>query len=145
MPGRFTAVVRAVAVCVAVALGLCAAAPAFAAEGAAPLPPTIKIRPVLVPVVSARGEVQRYNHLEVTLELLNAAKVPEAQAIAPRLQDAVLGVIYIGVEKGWITNGAITNAQAVRQKILERSEALMGRASVTRILITPVAKQAAWP
>ncbi|MCW2246793.1 hypothetical protein M2352_002384 [Azospirillum fermentarium] len=145
MSGHVSAVLRALAACVAVALSLCAAAPALAAEGAAPLPPTIKIRPVLVPVVSTRGEVQRYNHLEVTLELLNAAKVPEAQAIAPRLQDAVLGVIYIGVEKGWIVNGAITNAQAVRQKILERSEALMGRASVTRILITPVAKQASWP
>jgi len=140
--GRRLAVLRAVLLSLATVL---AATPVLAAEGAAPLPPTIKIRPVLVPVVSSHGEVQRYNHLEVTLELLNASKVPEAQAIAPRLQDAVLGVIYTGVEKGWIVNGSITNAQAVRQRILERSEALMGRSSVTRILITPVARQASWP
>ncbi len=141
---RCLAAARALLLSLAAALAV-HAAPALAAEGAAALPPTIKIRPVLVPVVSVRGDVQRYNHLEVTLELMNASKVPEAQAIAPRLQDAVLSVIYTGVEKGWIVNGSIANAQAVRQKILERSEALMGKASVTRILITPVAKQASWP
>lgn len=118
---------------------------AGAMEAGAALPPTIKIRPLLVPVINPSGQVERYNHLEVTLELLNAAKVPEAQAIAPRLQDAILGVIYTGIDKGWIVNGNIANAQAVRQKMMERSEALMGRSSVTRILITPVAKQASWP
>lgn len=113
-------------------------------NGGVGLPPSLKIKPLLVPVVN-NGRIERYNHLEVTLELANAAKLPEAQGIVPRLQDAVLAAIYTGVDQGWIVRGNIANAQALRQKVDESTEKLIGKEEVTRVLITPIARQASWP
>ncbi|HYD70406.1 hypothetical protein [Azospirillum sp.] len=117
---------------------------ASAAEGAAALPPSIKLKALMVPVV-AHGQVEKYNQLEITLELADATMLAQAQAAQPRLQDSVLTVIYKGIEEGWIVRGNIVNANAFRQKISEASQRLIGKDAVSRVLISPAGRQAAWP
>lgn len=127
-------------------LFLAAAAPsaAVAAEGApAPLPPSVRIKPLMVPVIS-HGKVEKYTQIEVMLEIANATKLGEVQLAMPRLQDAFLSAIYKGVADGWIVRGNIANIPALRQKIEDESTRLLGKDIVSRILITPLARQSAF-
>lgn len=124
--------------------GLAAPSAVAAAEGAPALPPSIKLKALMVPVV-AHGQVEKYNQLEVTLELADATMLAQAQAAQPRLQDSVLTVIYKGIDEGWIVRGNIVNANAFRQKIAEAGQRLIGKDAVSRVLISPAGRQAAWP
>lgn len=121
---------------------LSGAAPAVAeGKGGAPgMPAAVRIRSLLVPVVN-KGHIERYTQYEVTLELADASKLPDAQAQTARLQDAVLGVIYNAVEQGWIVRGTIANATALRQRLDEAGQRLIGKASIARVLIVPVNRQ----
>ncbi|MGQ9371790.1 hypothetical protein [Azospirillum sp. ST 5-10] len=127
---------------------LALAAPVRANEGApgapgAP-PPALRIRPLFVPVISD-GRIEKYNQLEITLELADPTKLGVAQAAVPRLQDAILTLVYEAVDQGWIVRGNIANAAAFRQRIDAAIEEMLGRDVVGRVLITPVARQSAWP
>ncbi|MBK3733492.1 hypothetical protein GAY29_10265, partial [Azospirillum brasilense] len=79
---------------------------AQAAEGPAALPPSVRIKPVMVPIVS-RGQVERYTQIEVMLEVANATRLGEVQVAIPRLHDAALRAVYLGIEEGWIVRGNI--------------------------------------
>lgn len=116
--------------------------PVAAAEEAAPapLPPSVRIKPLMVPVIS-NGVIEKYTQLEVMLEIANATKLGEVQLAMPRLQDAFLAAIYKGVADGWIVRGNIANIPALRQKIEDESTRLLGKDVVSRILITPLARQ----
>ena len=140
MRRRFAALATAAALLAGLALPHAASA----AEGAPALPPSIKLKALMVPVV-AHGQVEKYNQLEVTLELADAMMLAQAQAAQPRLQDSVLTAIYKGIEEGWIVRGNIVNANAFRQKIAEASQRLIGKDAVSRVLISPAGRQAAWP
>ena len=117
------------------ALLLSAALPTLAAETGAQ-PNVVRLRGVMVPVI-VNGQVARYASYEIGLEIAVPARVPEIQLKQPRLQDAVTGVMYEAVDKGWVANGAITNPTAVRARIEEACNALLGPGTVSRVLITP--------
>ena len=123
-------------------LALLAGAPAAsAAEGKdAALPPSIKIKSLMVPVIN-RGTVEKYALYEVTMELADASKLPEAQGKITRLQDAVLTVVYSAVEQGWIVRGNIANPTALRARLDEAGQKLIGKSSIARVLIVPVGRQ----
>ncbi|HYG88283.1 MAG TPA: hypothetical protein VD978_18720 [Azospirillum sp.] len=117
------------------------AAPALAERKADPaMPAAVRIRSLLVPVVN-HGQVEKYTQYEVTMELADASKLPDAQAQTARLQDAVLRVIYAGIEQGWIVRGTIANATALRQRLDEAGQKLIGKQSIARVLIVPVGRQ----
>ena len=124
-----------------VALAVLGAAPAAFAQGKdAALPPSIKIKSLMVPVVN-RGQIERYALYDVTMELADASKLPEAQTKITRLQDAVLTVVYGAVEQGWIVRGNIANATALRARLDEAGQKLIGKAAIARVLIMPVGRQ----
>ncbi len=125
-------------------LALSSAAPAAAAEGPAALPPTVRIKPLMVPVIS-QGRIEKYTQIEVTLEIANAVRLGEVQLAMPRLQDAILTAIYQGIDEGWIVRGNIANIPALRRRIDEESVRLFGKDLVSRILITPITRQSAFP
>lgn len=116
------------------------ALPALAREGAPAAPQnTIRIRQVMVPVIT-NGQVERYVTYEVTLEIADPGRMPELQGKTPRLQDAVTAVVYEGVEKGWIVRGVVTNGNALRARLEEACNALLGKGTVARALINPAAR-----
>ncbi|WP_353859438.1 hypothetical protein [Azospirillum formosense] len=117
---------------------------AQAAEGPAALPPSVRIKPVMVPIVT-RGQVERYTQIEVMLEVANATRLGEVQVAIPRLHDAALRAVYLGIEEGWIVRGNIANMPALRRKIDEESVKLFGKDVVSRILITPLSRQSSFP
>ncbi len=129
------------ALCLALFLTLPSALPAVASEGApGALPPSVRIKPLMVPVVNA-GRIEKYTQVEVNLEIGDALKLGEVQLSIPRLHDAILTAIYKGVDEGWIVRGNIANVPALRRRIDESVIAMFGKDVVTRILITPIARQ----
>jgi hypothetical protein len=122
-------------------LAMLAGAPAaFAESKDAALPASVRIKSLMVPVVH-RGQVEKYALYEVTMELADASKLPDAQSKISRLQDAVLTVVYNAVEQGWIVRGNIANATALRTRLDEAAQKLIGKASIARVLIVPVGRQ----
>jgi len=120
-------------------------APAAFAESANPgLPPSIKIKSLMIPVVN-RGQIERYALYDVTMELADSSKLPEAQAKITRLQDAVLTVVYGAIDQGWIVRGNIANATALRARLDEAGQKLIGKAAIARVLIMPVGRQSSMP
>ncbi|CAO3354095.1 hypothetical protein [Azospirillum palustre] len=129
------------AVGLALFLTLPSAPSAVANEGApGALPPSVRIKPLMVPVVNA-GRIEKYTQVEVNLEIGNALKLGEVQLSIPRLHDAILTAIYKGVDEGWIVRGNIANVPALRRRIDESVIAMFGKDVVSRILITPIARQ----
>lgn len=121
-------------------------APALAEEGGAPaLPPTVRIKPLMVPVVNQQGRIEKYTQIEVSLEVGNATRLGDVQVSIPRLHDAILTIIYSGIQEGWIVRGNINNLPALRRKIDEACVAMFGKDVVTRILISPLARQSSFP
>lgn len=129
----------------ALAAGLVVASPVRSAEPAEGAPVTVRIRPLMLPVLSAHGTVEKYTQVEVTLELASSAVLGEVQVAAPRLQDAILTALYDAIESGWIIRGNIANGSALRAKLDDVSEAIVGKDMISRVLITPVARQSSWP
>ncbi len=114
------------------------------AGGKPPPPPVLRIRPVMVPVIQA-GNVKRYVTVEVTLELADPQALPVAQSKLPRLQDIMLRLFYDALRIGWIEDGDIVNMAALRRRIDEESERLLGHDAVTQVAVLPLARQSAWP
>lgn len=111
-----------------------------AQEGKAVPPPLLRIRPLMVPVVQS-GAVRRYVIVEVALELANPLALPEAQGKLAHLQDATLQTLYDAVDAGWIDRGTIVDMTALRRRIDEESERLLGAGAVVRVAILPLARQ----
>ena len=131
---------RPTAAALALLAALTASPAAFAQGKDAGLPPSIKIKALMVPVVN-RGQIERYALYDITMELADSSKLPDAQAKITRLQDAVLSVVYGAVEQGWIVRGNIANATALRARLDEAGQKLIGKASIARVLIMPVGRQ----
>jgi flagellar basal body-associated protein FliL len=121
---------------------------ALASEGgAAPKagPAVVKIKPVMLPVTTERGVIEKYNQIEVTVELASAATLPDAQAAVPRLQSAILGQFYQAIDSGLIVRGAVANAGALRKRLADACEDILGKGTVSRVLISTTSRQSAWP
>lgn len=132
----------------AVAAALSAAlshGPASAEEAKSGPPPVVRIRPLMLPVLTPAGEVERYTQLEVTLEVKDSLKLAEVQAAVPKLHDAILAEMYRAIDEGVVIRGAVANAPAVRRTLLEASNRVVGKDTIGRVLITPTTRQSAWP
>jgi len=135
----------ALAFLLSLCLGFVPTLPASASEGAAgALPPSVRIKPLMVPVVNAQGRIEKYTQIEVNLEIGDTLRLGEVQLSIPRLHDAILTAIYKGIDEGWIVRGNIANIPALRRKIDDAAVALFGKNVVTRILITPIARQSSF-
>ncbi|WP_449231984.1 hypothetical protein [Azospirillum doebereinerae] len=125
-------------------------APAFApcavaAEGGpGGPPPSVRIKPLMVPVVSPQGRIEKYTQIEVNLEVGDALRLGEVQVSIPRLHDAILTAVYKGIDEGWVVRGNIANIPALRRKINDAATGLFGKDVITRILITPIARQSSF-
>jgi hypothetical protein len=91
--------------------------------------------------VGPSGRIEKYTQIEVNLEIGDALRLGEVQVNIPRIQDAILSAIYKGIEEGWILRGNIANIQALRRQIDDAAVSMFGPNVVSRILITPIARQ----
>lgn len=114
------------------------------AETAVGLPPSVRIKPLMVPVINQQGRIEKYTQIEVNLEVGNAVRLGEVQVSMPRLHDAILTAVYKGIDEGWVVRGNIGNIPALRRKIDEAAIAMFGKDVITRILITPIARQSSF-
>jgi len=123
-----------------------ALAPSAVAAEAGPggPPPSVRIKPLMVPVVSAQGRIEKYTQIEVNLEIGDALRLGEVQLSIPRLHDAILTAVYKGIDEGWVVRGNIANIPALRRKINDSAVSLFGKDVITRILITPIARQSSF-
>lgn len=108
-------------------------------------PPSVRIRPLMLPVLSSSGQVERYTQLEVTLEVKDAGKLADVQVAIPKLHDAILAEMYRAIDDGFVIRGAVANAPAVRRNLLDASNRVVGKDVIGRVLITPTTRQSAWP
>ncbi|HEY0837124.1 MAG TPA: hypothetical protein VGE72_24650 [Azospirillum sp.] len=113
------------------------------AEGGA-VTSIVRIRPVMVPSLH-QGRIEKYVAYEVTLEFADPGKLPAAQALMPRLHDATMAAFYEGVAEGWIVRAGIVNGPALRKRLDEMCERLIGKGAVGRILISPSTRSASGP
>lgn len=121
---------------------LLATGPAAAKEGAPAAPQnTVRLRQVMVPAL-ANGRVERYVPYEITLEIAAAARMPEILGMTPRLQDTATAVVYEAVDKGWIARGIVTDANALRQRLEDACNAVLGKGTVGRVLLAPATRPA---
>ncbi|WP_244939197.1 hypothetical protein [Azospirillum doebereinerae] len=104
----------------------------------------MRIKPLMVPVVSPQGRIEKYTQIEVNLEVGDALRLGEVQVGIPRLHDAILTAVYKGIDEGWVVRGNIANIPALRRKINDAAIALFGKDVITRILITPIARQSSF-
>lgn len=118
-------------------------APVLAAEGGG-VPAAVRIRPLMVPSVH-QGQVEKYVAYEITLELADPSKLPAAQTLMPRLHDAAMAAVYEGIEAGWIVRASIVNGHALRKRLDEICERLLGTGTVSRVLISPSARSSSGP
>lgn len=118
--------------------------PVLAEEAAGP-PPTVRIRPLMLPVLTTEGKVERYTQIEVTLEVSDSLRLPEVQAVIPKLHDAILTALYRATDDGFIVRGAVANAPALRKRLMDASVGVVGKDLIGRVLITPMSRQSAWP
>ena len=124
-----------------IALAFATPGRAGAAEGTpAILPPSVKIRPLLIPVV-ADGRIEKYTQFEVLLEVADSTRLGDVQVSIPKLHDAILTAVYHGIDEGWIVRGNIANLPALRRMIDDSNSRLVGKNVISRIIITPLARQ----
>lgn len=114
-------------------------------EAKAGPPPSVRVRPLMVPVLTSDGRVERYSQLEVTLEVKDSLKLGDVQGSIPKLHDALLSEIYVAIDEGYIIRGAVANAPAVRRMLLEAVNKVAGKGVIGRVLITPTTRQSQWP
>lgn len=108
-------------------------------------PAVVRIRPLMLPVINSKGAIEKYNQVEVTLEISNSQNLEEAQSNLPRLQDTILAEFYKAIDAGWIVRGNIANATALRKRLLEVCSEVLGKGLVGRVLIAPMSRQSSWP
>lgn len=114
-------------------------------EGAGGPPPTVRIRPLMLPVLTPEGRIERYTQVEVTLEVSDSLRLPEVQGVVPKLHDAILTALYRATDDGYIIRGAVANAPALRKMLLDAAAGVVGKDLIGRVLITPMSRQSAWP
>lgn len=119
--------------------------PAQAEEAKGGPPPSVRIRPLMLPVLTDAGKVERYTQLELTLEIKDSLDLPTVQGSIPRLHDALLAEMYRAIDAGLVVRGAVANAPAVRRMLLEASNKALGKSIISRVLITPTTRQSQWP
>jgi hypothetical protein len=112
--------------------------------GPAGLPESVRIKPLMIPVIT-NGQVAHYNIYEVTLEVKNSMRLGEVQLSLPRLHDLVLSEFYAAIDKGWVIRGSLVNATALRRRINEAADEIMGKDLIGRVLITPTTRLSSWP
>lgn len=106
-----------------------------------PKPPSayVRVNPVVVPVIGD-NRVEQFVTVVVTLEV-NADQQPTTQANLPRIGDAFLTTLYGAADERSILRGNVVDIPAVKAKLQEAAEKVLGADVVQNILIQVVVQR----
>lgn len=106
-----------------------------------PKPPTafVRLPPLVVPVIGAT-RVEQFVTVVVTMEVV-LEKQPMVQANQARMSDGFLTALYGAVADKSVLNGPLVNIPAVKAKLLEAANKVMGPGVVLDVLVQAVTQR----
>lgn len=96
-----------------------------------------QIGPMIIPVLGAKTVEQNIT-ITVSLEVDDDAAKDIVKAQSPRLVDAYVQALYGGIDKGQVLEGQLLNIPAVKTKLMEATEKVLGPDVVSDVLIQSV-------
>ncbi|MFV3073683.1 flagellar basal body-associated FliL family protein [Niveispirillum fermenti] len=106
--------------------------PAFASVG-----------PMIVPILGAKT-VEQNIMVTVSLEVDDDAAREQIRQQNPRLVDAYVQALYGGIDKGQVIDGQVLNIPALKAKLQEATDKVLGPGVVHDVLIQSVSQRPAY-
>lgn len=99
-----------------------------------------QIGPMIVPLMGAKN-VQQNIMFTVSLEVDDEPTRESVRAQSPRLTDAYVQALYGGLETGQVIDGQILNIPALKAKLQEATDKVLGPGIVHDVLIQSVTQR----
>lgn len=103
-------------------------------------PSYVSVGPMIVPVLGAK-KVEQNIMVTVSLEVDNDAAREQVRQQSPRLVDAYVQALYGGIDKGQVIDGQVLNIPALKTKLMETTEKVLGPDLVHDVLIQSVSQR----
>lgn len=102
-----------------------------------------QVGPMIVPLLGPKNAQQNIM-ITVSLEVDNDQVKDSIRAQAPRLVDAYLQALYGGLETGQVIEGQILNIPALKSKLQETTDKVLGKGVARDVLIQSVSQRPAY-
>ena len=110
-------------------------------EEAPPGPPVyVRFNPLQLPLIGDDG-IDQVIDIIVALEVPDDAAADQVIAMAPRLNDAILRDLYGVLHTSRIMRGGVVNVNAIKHRIVDVAQGIMGDELVTDALVQGVAQR----
>lgn len=103
-------------------------------------PVFVPIGPMIVPVMGAKT-VEQNIMVTVSLEVDDDTIKEQVRLQSPRLIDAYVQALYGGIDKGQVIDGQVLNIPALKTKLMETTEKVLGPDVVHDVLIQSVSQR----
>lgn len=103
-------------------------------------PVFVQVGPMIVPVMGAKT-VEQNIMVTVSLEVDDDTIREQVRQQSPRLVDAYVQALYGGIDKGQVIDGQVLNIPALKTKLMETTEKVLGPGVVHDVLIQSVSQR----
>jgi flagellar FliL protein len=103
-------------------------------------PVFVQVGPMIVPVLGAKT-VEQNIMVTVSLEVDDDTIREQVRQQSPRLVDAYVQALYGGIDKGQVIEGQVLNIPALKNKLMETTEKVLGPGIVHDVLIQSVSQR----
>ncbi|MFV3126006.1 hypothetical protein [Niveispirillum sp. KHB5.9] len=103
-------------------------------------PVFVQVGPMIVPVLGAKT-VEQNIMVTVSLEVDDDVVRDQVRIQSPRLVDAYVQALYGGIDKGQVIDGQVLNIPALKTKLMETTEKVLGPDVVHDVLIQSVSQR----
>lgn len=103
-------------------------------------PVYVQVGPMIVPVLGAKT-VEQNIMVTVSLEVDDEPTRDKVRNENPRLVDAYVQALYGGIDKGQVIDGQVLNIPALKTKLQEATDKVLGPGIVHDVLIQSVSQR----
>lgn len=103
-------------------------------------PVYVQVGPMIVPVLGAKT-VEQNIMITISLEVDDDSVKEEVRQKSPRLVDAYVQALYGGIDKGQVIDGQVLNIPALKNKLMETTEKVLGPDVAHDVLIQSVSQR----
>lgn len=103
-------------------------------------PVYVQVGPMIVPVLGAK-KVEQNIMVTVSLEVDDDTVKEQVRNQSPRLIDAYVQALYGGIDKGQVVDGQVINIPALKTKLQETTDKVLGPGVVHDVLIQSVSQR----
>lgn len=103
-------------------------------------PVFVSVGPMIIPVLGAK-KVEQNIMVTVSLEVDDDTVKEEVRNVSPRLIDAYVQALYGGIDKGQVVDGQVINIPALKAKLQEATDKVLGPDVVHDVLIQSVSQR----